>query len=89
MIIIDQREMVPLSPSERALLEYLIARYEHLLAQPTDTPHRYDRVHGEQAGLALAIAYLTGLHFITTPPGGVAKWIPTLKHVLKQRGAER
>jgi len=80
--ITDQTEMKPLSRSEVALLEYLIRDYERLLAKEEQTGDPYGTVRPEKAGLATAIAYVTGLHFIATPKGGVQTWLPTLKHVI-------
>jgi len=81
--ITDQAEMKPLCRSEVALLEYLIRDYERLL-DDARSPSQWqaDRATAEKAGLATAIAYMTGLHFIATPEGGVQQWLPTLKHVI-------
>lgn len=79
--ITDQPDLVPLSRHEVMLLEWLIKDYERLLALIDGGRDPYGLRHAEKTGLSTAIAYLTGLHLIQTPRGGVEGWLPTLKYI--------
>lgn len=82
VVITDQPDLVPLTSDEQALLERLISEFERL-EERIASGDPYNLAFAEQSGIRTAIAYMTGLHLISTPPGGVGDWLPTLKHILK------
>ena len=73
----------------RFLLEFLVRDLEDIEKRrgPVEERDPLDltetRLYGEASGVRSAIAYMTGLLGISTPPGGVLDWLPTLKEAIK------